>query len=169
MEHWYRHMASCIFLKYGIKRELGMPRSSRRNEGLRQGKSSLLDSKNCFLILLSGIHRPHPDRFIRGGPIKRKKQSWRAWLNASESTRRYSSKIASQPRTAAGVPSNFSDSHCILVQGDFIRPWRVTQLNITPQSLAYFRPDVLKSHLTMLWGSLLVFPLKKKKNSCIPV
>lgn len=75
MEHWYWHMASCIFLKYGIKRDLGLPKSSRRNEGLRQGKSSLLDSKNCFLILLSRIHRPHPDRFIRGDPEKRKSKA----------------------------------------------------------------------------------------------
>lgn len=75
MEHTYWHMASLIFLKYGIKRDSDMRESPRRNQGLRQGKSSVLDCKNCFLVLLSGIHRPHLGRFIRGDPLKRKSRA----------------------------------------------------------------------------------------------
>lgn len=52
-----------------------MLEGARRNQGLRQGKSSLLDYKKCFLILLSGIHRTNLDRFIRGDPLKRKSRA----------------------------------------------------------------------------------------------
>lgn len=71
-------------------------------------------------------------------------------------------------RIAAGVPSSFADDHCVLLQGDFISPWHVTQLTVVSQSLARFKLDLLKSHLKMFWASLLAFPLKKKTNSCIP-
>lgn len=73
-----------------------------------------------------------------------------------------------QPRTAGGEPSSLDDDHCVLLQRGFVSPWRVTRLTITLQSLAHFRPDLLKSHLKMFWAGLLAFPLKQKANSCIP-
>lgn len=55
-EYQYCHVASHIFLKHEIKRDSDVPESSGWKQGLRQGKCSLLDYKNCFLILFNWIH-----------------------------------------------------------------------------------------------------------------